>query len=191
MADEFVELESKLHDKYICNFSVFQSLPDHWALDQLFPVVPIHRLDERPERRASLVDITCDSDGEVDKFVDLREIKEALEVHELRDGEPYYLAFLLVGAYQDTMGDLHNLFGRVHEAEVKLTPDGGVELSNVRRGELAGEALAYFGFEERELTDRVAARLQERVAADEMSTEEAAGLLEDYRRRLRHYTYLD
>lgn len=190
VADEFVELESKLYDKYICNFSVFQSLPDHWALDQLFPVVPIHRLNERPTRHASLVDITCDSDGEVDKFVDRREIKEALEVHELTDGQPYYLAFLLVGAYQDTMGDLHNLFGRVHEAEVVLAADGGIDLRNVRRGEQADQALAYFGFDDGELIGRVATGLDARVASGTMQREEAAGLLEDYRRRLRHYTYL-
>ncbi len=190
MAEEFAELESRLHDKYICNFSVFQSLPDHWALDQLFPVVPIHRLNERPTRRASLVDITCDSDGEVDKFVDGRRIKGALEVHELTAGRPYHLAFLLVGAYQDTMGDLHNLFGRVHEAEVLLEPDGGIVLRNVRRGELAGQALAYFGFEEKVLVARVGASLEERVTAGEMDGAEAASLLEDYRKGLRRYTYL-
>ncbi len=191
IADEFVELESRLHDKYICNFSVFQSLPDHWALDQLFPVVPIHRLDERPTRRASLVDITCDSDGEVDKFVDRKRIKNALEVHELLAGRPYYLAFLLVGAYQDTMGDLHNLFGRVHEAEVLLDAAGEVELRNVRQGEQAGQALGYFGFDEGELVARVGAALQAKVEAKELRAKDAASLLEDYRRRFRHYTYLD
>jgi arginine decarboxylase len=190
MAEEFVELESRLHDKYICNFSVFQSLPDHWALDQLFPVVPIHRLNERPTRRASLVDITCDSDGEVDKFVHGKRIKGALEVHDLVAGRPYHLAFLLVGAYQDTMGDLHNLFGRVHEAEVLLEADGGIALRNVRRGELAGQALAYFGFEEKELVSRVGVSLDERVKAGQMETAEAATLLDDYKKGLRRYTYL-
>jgi len=191
VADEFVELESRLHDKYICNFSVFQSLPDHWALDQLFPVVPIHRLNERPTRMASLVDITCDSDGEVDKFVDRSQIKEALEVHELIPGQPYYLAFLLVGAYQDTMGDLHNLFGRVHEAEVLLDSRGEEKLRNVRRGEQAGQALSYFGFDERELIERVEAGLQEQVDGGEMQADEAGVLLDDYRRRLSQYTYLE
>lgn len=190
VADEFAELESKLHDKYICNFSVFQSLPDHWALDQLFPVLPIHRLKEIPTRRATLVDITCDSDGEVDKFVDLKDIKQALEVHELVPGEPYYLAFVLVGAYQDTMGDLHNLFGRVHEAEVVLDPRGKAVISNVRRGEQAAEALDYFGFAEDELVASIDTALREKVHRGELSGEAAAGLLEDYRSRLRHYTYL-
>jgi arginine decarboxylase len=191
VAEEFIELEAKLHDKYICNFSVFQSLPDHWALDQLFPVVPVHRLDEPPSRRASLVDITCDSDGEVDRFVDLREIKSALEVHELRPDEPYYLAFLLVGAYQDTMGDLHNLFGRVNEAEVILDPQGKAVLRNVRRGELAIHALGYFGFVEEELAESIEKALRERVASAQISAAEATGMLEDYRERLRRYTYLE
>jgi arginine decarboxylase len=190
VADEFVELESKLHDKYICNFSVFQSLPDHWALDQLFPVLPIHRLHERPTRRARLVDITCDSDGEVDKFIDLKDIKDALEVHELVPGEPYYLAFVLVGAYQDTMGDLHNLLGRVHEAEVILDPSGRAAIRNVRPGEDAGAALGYFGFHEEGLEADIAAALRQRVNDGELAQDEAAGLLEDYKARLRGYTYL-
>jgi len=191
VAEEFVELESKLHDKYICNFSVFQSLPDHWALDQLFPVLPIHRLDERPTRRAKLVDITCDSDGTVDRFVDLKDIKTALEVHELIAGEPYYLAFVLVGAYQDTMGDLHNLLGRVHEAEVILGPGGETVVRNVRRGESARDALGYFGFHEDDLTDGVGSALRERTRCDGLPPEEAAELMESYRQRLRAYPYLE
>ncbi|MBZ5637664.1 MAG: biosynthetic arginine decarboxylase [Acidobacteriia bacterium] len=191
VADEFVELEQRLHDKYICNFSVFQSLPDHWALDQLFPVIPVHRLNEPPTRRATLVDITCDSDGEVEKFVDLKDIKDALEVHDMNPGEPYYLAFLLVGAYQDTMGDMHNLFGRVHEAEVILDPMGSSLIRDTRRGEPASETLACFGYDEGELTETVAVALRERVNRGELGREDADGLLDDYRQRLTHYTYLD
>ena len=190
MAEEFLELESKLHDKYICNFSVFQSLPDHWALDQLFPVVPVHRLNERPTRRAKLVDITCDSDGTVDKFIDLKDIKEALEVHALVPGEPYYLAFVLVGAYQDTMGDMHNLFGRVHEAEVILDPRGATVIRNVRRGENAGDTLRCFGFHDDELVESIEAKLREQVNDGGLDRGDAAELLEDYRLRLRRYTYL-
>jgi arginine decarboxylase len=190
VADEFLELESKLHDKYICNFSVFQSLPDHWALDQLFPIVPIHRLNERPTRRAKLMDITCDSDGTVERFIDLKDIKNALEVHALVPGEPYYLAFVLVGAYQDTMGDMHNLFGRVHEAEVLLDPKGATVIRNVRRGESAGEALRCFGFHDDEIVESVGSKLRDRVNEGEMDGDEAAALLEDYRNRLRRYTYL-
>jgi arginine decarboxylase len=191
VAEEFLELESKLHDKYICNFSVFQSLPDHWALDQLFPVVPVHRLHERPTRRAKLVDITCDSDGTVDKFIDLKDIKEALEVHALKPGEPYYLAFVLVGAYQDTMGDMHNLFGRVHEAEVILDPRGATVIRNVRRGDSAGDALRCFGFHADELVESIEAKLREQVNDGGLPRDEAAELLEDYRLRLRRYTYLN
>jgi arginine decarboxylase len=190
VGEEFLELELQLHDKYICNFSVFQSLPDHWALDQLFPVVPVHRLNEVPARRATLVDITCDSDGEVAKFVDLREIKEALEVHDLVAGEPYYLAFVLVGAYQDTMGDLHNLFGRVHEAEVVLDSRGKPMIRDVRRGEEAGEALRYFGFHEEELVSSIDAGLRDRVNTGQLDAQQASDLVEDYRKRLRRYTYL-
>ncbi len=190
VADEFVELESRLHDKYICNFSVFQSIPDHWALDQLFPVIPVHRLNESPASRATLVDITCDSDGQVEKFVDLKDIKDALEVHDLRPGEPYFLSFLLVGAYQDTMGDMHNLFGRVHEAEVVLDPRGKTVVSDVRRGEPARDTLACFGYDEGELVESIAAGLREKVTRGEMGREDADGLLEDYRQRLSHYTYL-
>ncbi len=128
MADEFVDLEKQLVDKLVCNFSVFQSMPDHWALDQLYPVVPVQRLREKPDHRVTLVDITCDSDGEIDKFVDLKDIKEALEVHHLDSEEPYYLAGLLLGAYQDTMGDLHNLFGSVNEAHVLVDDEGRVHI---------------------------------------------------------------
>jgi arginine decarboxylase len=191
IADEFVELERKLHDKYICNFSVFQSLPDHWALDQLFPVMPIHRLNEPPSRRATLVDITCDSDGEVDKFVDLKDIKEGLEVHDLIDGEPYYLGFLLIGGYQETMGDLHNLFGRVNEAEVSRSADGATELINVRRGDRASDTLASFGYTRAELVESVSAGLRDHVERGGIGEQEAVRLLEDYRDRLNHYTYLD
>ncbi len=190
VADEFQELETKLHDKYVCNFSVFQSLPDHWALDQLFPVVPIHRLNETPTRKATLGDITCDSDGEVEKFVDLKDIKDSLEVHELRPDEPYYLAFVMVGAYQDTMGDMHNLFGRVHEAEVILDPRGKTVIRDVRRGEVASDPLACFGYIETELLESVGTALREKVHRGEMAREEASELLEDYRERLTHYTYL-
>jgi arginine decarboxylase len=191
VADEFVELETRLHDKYICNFSVFQSLPDHWALDQLFPVIPIHRLNEEPTRKARLVDITCDSDGEVEKFVDLKDIKGALEVHEIREGETYYLAFALIGAYQDTMGDLHNLFGSVNEADVILSPEGKSIVRTVRRGDRARDTLRSYGYDEADLVESLIRALDDKVARNELSREQAAGFLEDYRQRLGHYTYLD
>ena len=190
VADEFQELENKLHDKYICNFSVFQSVPDHWALDQLFPIIPIHRLNETPARRATLADITCDSDGEVEKFVDLKDIKDALEVHELREGEPYYLAFALVGAYQDTMGDMHNLFGRVNEAEVILGPKGAPVVSDVRRGEASGDTLECFGYSATEMAESVRVQLRERVNRGDITPEDADAFVDNYVQRLAQYTYL-
>jgi arginine decarboxylase len=139
----------------------------------------------------TLVDITCDSDGMIDKFVDLKDIKDAIEVHELRPGEPYYLAFLLVGAYQDTMGDMHNLFGRVHEAEVILDQRGKAMIRDVRRGEPARDTLSCFGYEDAELIDSVSAALREKVNRGEIAAETAEELVESYRQRLSQYTYLD
>src|ERR1035437_2401166 len=126
--EEIRKLEDSLSDQYLCNFSVFQSLLDHWALDQLFPIMPIARLNERPTHEGTLVDITCDSDGQVSKFIDLRDVRDTLPLHKLNANgnglpEPYYIGFFLLGAYQDIMGDLHNLFGRVNEVHVFLEPD--------------------------------------------------------------------
>ncbi len=190
VADEFVDLEHRLFEKLICNFSVFQSIPDHWALDQLFPVVPIHRLDEKPTHRATIVDITCDSDGEVDKFVDLKDIKPALEVHEMKKGEPYYLAFLLIGAYQDTMGDLHNLFGAVHDVQVVLDASGRTMVQNVRRGDHVGKTLEAYGYDPEKLFQSVKNSLNDRVARGEMTTVEAATVSEEYKQKFSAYPYL-
>jgi arginine decarboxylase len=123
-SEEFSDLRKLLSAKYLCNFSVFRSVPDHWAIDQLFPIIPIHRLSQPPTDGATLVDITCDSDGVIDKFVDLHDVKEVLEVHDLDKDEPYYLALMLVGAYQEVMGNFHNLFGTTNEAHVII--DGEV-----------------------------------------------------------------
>lgn len=189
VADEFVELEKQLHEKVVCNFSVFQSIPDHWALDQLFPVVPIHRLREKPERTATLVDITCDSDGEIDKFVDLKDMKEALEVHSL-NGSPYYLAIVLIGAYQDTMGDLHNLFGSVNEAHIVVDEEGKVHVKRIRRGNSVRETLAAFGYDAKDLAARLQAILEERQTRNGISPREARQLLSEYRGQFDAYTYL-
>jgi arginine decarboxylase len=148
-------------------------------------------LNEAPRRKATLVDITCDSDGDVDKFVDRRDIKEALEVHDLIPDQPYYLAFLLVGGYQDTMGDMHNLFGRVNEAEVSTDTGGETVIRNVLRGDDAAEALSYFGYGRDEMIAKIDAGLSERVRRDQLNADEARDLLDDYRERLGHYTYLD
>ncbi len=190
VADEFVDLEHRLFEKFICNFSVFQSIPDHWALDQLFPVVPIHRLEEKPNRRATLVDITCDSDGEMDKFVDLKDIKYALEVHDPKEGEPYYLAFLLIGAYQDTMGDLHNLFGGVNEAQVLGEEGGKFLIQDARKGETIRHALELFGFEAAKLVRNIETQVQGRISKGLLKDDQAAQIVEAYKEAFNSYPYL-
>ena len=190
IADEFIELAARMQDKYICNFSVFQSLPDHWALDQLFPVMPIHRLDEAPTRRASLVDITCDSDGEIDKFVDPREIKGALDLHPVQPGQPYYLGFMLVGAYQETMGDLHNLFGCVHDFSVSVDGAGEIATTHTTTGETAAETLRCFGYSASELGEKVETQLKTAADTGTISRDLSSALAAQYRRHLALYTYL-
>ena len=189
LSDEFVELEKQLHDKYVANFSVFQSIPDHWALDQLFPIVPIHRLGERPARLASLVDISCDSDGEVDKFVDLKDIKDALEVHAL-EGEPYYLAIVLTGAYQDVMGDMHNLFGAVHEAHIVVDEAGKPHIQAVRRGNTVGEILGMFGYQPRDLEAALQTRLEDRARQNLLQEKDVKRIQAEYHDQFDKYPYL-
>ena len=140
-----------LSDIYFCNFSVFQSLPDSWAIGQLFPIMPIQRLAERPTRNAVLADITCDSDGKIDRFVHPRITKRTLEVHELMPGEPYYLAAFLVGAYQETLGDLHNLFGDTHVVHIRLQDDGGWWIEEIVKGDTANKVLEYMEYDTDEL----------------------------------------
>ncbi|RPI13838.1 MAG: biosynthetic arginine decarboxylase, partial [Lysobacterales bacterium] len=145
--EELESLETILSDIYFCNVSIFQSLPDSWAIDQLFPLMPIHRLDERPTRNAVLADITCDSDGKIDHFVSPRDTKRTLELHELRDDEPYYIAAFLVGAYQETLGDLHNLFGDTHVVHIKLHDEGGWWIEETVKGDTAAEVLRYMRYD--------------------------------------------
>ena len=190
VADEFQDLEEVLHEKFVCNFSVFQSIPDHWALDQLFPVVPIHRLFERPVRRGTLVDITCDSDGEIDKFVDLKDIKKALELHPYQQGQPYYLAILLIGAYQDVMGDLHNLFGSANEAHLVVGENGRVHTQVVRRGNTIRETLGVFGYDPASLIKQVESAIEARLKDGALKEREAKAIMQEYRAAFDAYTYL-
>ena len=139
-------LDDTLSDTYFCNFSLFQSMPDSWAIKQLFPVMPIHRLNERPTRHAVLGDITCDSDGKIDQFIDRRDVKRTLPLHTF-NGEPYYLGVFLVGAYQEILGDLHNLFGDTHAVHVSLDDDGDVVLETVIKGDTVREVLDYVEFD--------------------------------------------
>jgi arginine decarboxylase len=195
--EEIRKLEDSLGDQYLCNFSVFQSLLDHWALGQLFPIMPINRLNERPTREATLVDITCDSDGQVNKFIDLRDVRDTLQVHKLSQNgngqfEPYYIGFFLMGAYQDIMGDLHNLFGRVNEVHVFLDPDEptGYYVEEIIEGTTIGQALASVQYDENELKRRMKAQIDEAIKSDRMKPSEAMRLLDDYERGLKDYTYL-
>ncbi len=195
--EEIRKLEDSLGDQFLCNFSVFQSLLDHWALDQLFPIMPISRLDERPTREATLVDITCDSDGQVNKFIDLRDVRDTLPLHRLNANgngqiEPYHLGFFLMGAYQDIMGDLHNLFGRVNEVHVFLEPDEptGYYVEEIIEGSTIGQCLASVQYDENELKRQMKAQIDEAIKSDRMKPSEAMRLLDDYERGLKQYTYL-
>ena len=195
--EEIRKLEDSLGDQYLCNFSVFQSLPDYWALGQLFPIMPVSRLNERPTREATLVDITCDSDGQVNKFIDLRDVRDTLPLHRLNINgsgqmEPYYLGFFLMGAYQDIMGDLHNLFGRVNEVHVFLDPDepAGYYVEEIIEGSTIVQCLASVQYDENELKRQMKAQIDEAIKSDRMKPSEAMRHLDDYERGLKEYTYL-
>jgi arginine decarboxylase len=195
--EDIRQLEDSLGDQYLCNFSVFQSLLDHWALDQLFPIMPITRLNERPTREGTLVDITCDSDGQVNKFIDFRDVRDTLPLHKLNTNgnglpEPYYIGFFLMGAYQDIMGDLHNLFGRVNEVHVFLEPDEptGYYIEEIIEGNTIIQSLAAVQYDENELKRQMKAQVDEAIKSDRMKPSEAMRLLDDYERGLKAYTYL-
>ncbi len=194
--EEIRKLEDSLGDQYLCNFSVFQSLLDHWALGQLFPIMPVDRLEERPSRETTLVDITCDSDGQINKFIDLRDVRDTLPVHALRGNgqspEPYYLGFFLMGAYQDIMGDLHNLFGRVNELHVFLEPDepAGYYVEEVIEGTTVVQALTSVQYDENELKRQMKAQMDAAIRSDRLKPSEAMRLLDEYERGLKDYTYL-
>lgn len=189
--EEFEALPRMLADKYVVNFSVFQTLPDHWAIKSLFPITPLTRLDERPERDATLFDITCDSDGKIDSFIDLRDVKRTLPVHDVRPGEPYYLGIFLTGAYQDVLANAHNLFGRVHEAHVRLTRDGRYDVELFVEGQKARRVIQNMGYETPDLHAAVHAQAEEVRARGGMTESEMAEFLELYDRELVGYTYLE
>ena len=185
-------LNIELADQHICNFSVFQSLLDHWALGQLFPIVPIHRLNERPQLESTLVDITCDSDGKVSKYIDRNDVRETLPLHELRDGTPYYLGIFLTGAYQDIMGDIHNLFGRVNEVHVFLDADeeSGFYIEEEIPGNTIGEVLAMTQYDWRDLEKRMKAQIDAAIKQDIVRPNEGMRLLQEFERGLKDQTYL-
>jgi arginine decarboxylase len=164
-------------------------VPDHWALDQLFPIIPIHRLNKPPTEYATLCDITCDSDGVVDKFVDLHDVKQVLELHSLIKGEPYYIAFMLVGAYQEVMGNNHNLFGAPNEAHIHIDDDGYL-IKKVVKGTTVGEALYRARYERGQLHEGFRRLVAQRVKRGELTEAEGAEMVEFYESRINAYTYL-
>jgi len=189
VSEEFDELRKLLSTKYLANFSVFRSMPDNWALEQLFPIVPIHRLNKKPTEYATLCDITCDSDGIVDKFVDLHDVKPVLELHKLEKGEPYYLAFMLVGAYQEVMGNNHNLFGVPHEAHVHIGEEGHI-IKKVVPGATIGDSLETARYDSGHLHDQFRKIVQKRIKNEELSTKEGHELIDSYENGIKAYTYL-
>jgi arginine decarboxylase len=188
--DDLASLERDMADTYFVNFSVFQSLPDVWAIRQLFPVLPVHRLNEEPTRRAVLADITCDSDGKIDNFIDLRDVKRVLELHALKPNEPYYLGFFLVGAYQEILGDMHNLFGDPNIVHVDLDELGAPRLTHVVRGDRTQEMLSYVEYFEDDLLARLRRHIEQALKEGRMSFEESALLQRRYEAGLGSYTYL-
>ncbi len=188
--EELTGLERALADTYYCNFSVFQSAPDHWAVKQLFPTMPIHRLNERPTRRAILADLTCDSDGKIDKFIDLRDVKNVLEVHPITPGKPYYMAMFLVGAYQEILGDLHNLFGDTNAIHISMDEQYGYRIERVIEGDSVTEVLSYVQYDKQDLIRRMRTHLEAAVRAGRINMKESALLMRRYEEGLAAYTYL-
>jgi arginine decarboxylase len=188
--DELGNLESLLSDTYFCNYSIFQSMPDSWAIRQLFPITPIHRLDEEPTRRGILADITCDSDGKVDRFIDLHDVKKVLPLHPF-NGSDYYLAVFLVGAYQEILGDLHNLLGDTNAVHVSLEEDGEVSIDHVVKGDTVREVLNYVQYNADELAALMRRGVERAVREKKITLEESALLLRFYESGLYGYTYLE
>lgn len=189
VAEEFDELRRLMCAKYLANFSVFRSMPDNWALEQLFPIIPIHKLNKKPTEYATLCDITCDSDGIVDKFVDLHDVKTVLELHKLVKGESYYLAMMLVGAYQEVMGNNHNLFGVPHEAHIFIGDDGHI-IKKVIYGATLADALSAVRFDAVQLHDQFRRGVLQRIKDGQLSTKEGNQLIEFYENQAESYTYL-
>ncbi|MFL6448222.1 MAG: biosynthetic arginine decarboxylase [Bryobacteraceae bacterium] len=188
--EELEGLEGMLSDTYFCNFSLFQSMPDSWAVKQLFPIMPVHRLDESPTRRGVLGDISCDSDGKVDQFIDRRDVKKTLPLHTL-DGSPYFLGAFLLGAYQEILGDLHNLFGDTNAVHVNLDENGDVVLETVIQGDTVREVLNYVQYSVQSLVDAFRKDVELAVREQRIGYEESGRLLRFYEEGLQGYTYLE
>jgi arginine decarboxylase len=189
--DDLEGIEKLMADTYFGNFSVFQSAPDSWAVDQLFPVMPIHRLAEEPSRKAIIADITCDSDGKIDRFIDLRDVKDYIELHSFDGKDPYYLGIFLVGAYQEILGDLHNLFGDTNAVHVSLDEDGNYSIDHVVEGDTVADVLKYVQFSKSDLVRLVRRATETALKEGRMTMEEAAKMVTAYQTGLEGYTYLE
>ncbi len=187
--DDLEDLEQIMASIYYINLSVFQSAPDSWAIDQLFPIMPIHRLDQEPTQRATLADLTCDSDGKIDQFIDLRDVKHVLELHTIKPGEPYYLGMFLNGAYQEIMGNLHNLFGDSNAVHITLTPKG-YRIDHVVKGDTMTEVLGYVQYDWEDLIESIRQQTEQALQEGRITLEESQRLLQNYENSLRRYTYL-
>ena len=187
--EDMTDLVSKLASTYHVNLSIFKSAPDTWAIDQLFPVMPIHRLDQEPTVRGTLADLTCDSDGKIDRFIDRKEVKELLELHPLQDGKPYYLGMFLVGAYQEIMGNLHNLFGSTNVTQIQITPQG-YKIEQLVKGDAIKDVLNYVDYDGQDLVEIMRRRTETALREDLITIDEAQKLLSNYERGLSNYTYL-
>jgi len=190
VSEELLLLPKLLSDKYFCNFSLFQSLPDSWAIDQIFPIIPIQRLDEKPDRSATLQDITCDSDGKIDNFISTRNLSYYLPVHALKPKEPYYIGVFLVGAYQEILGDLHNLFGDTNAVHVSVDSKG-YSIDQIIDGETVAEVLEYVQYNPKKLVRTVETWVTSSVKSGIITTEEGREFLSNYRSGLYGYTYLE
>ena len=188
--EEFEDVEKVLAAKYLCNFSLFRSCPDSWAIGQLFPVVPLHRLTDTATDFATLVDVTCDSDGKIDKFVDLKDVRETLELPEWVEGEPYYLGLFLVGAYQEVMGSHHNLFGAPDEASIEITADGHI-VTDAKRGSKIADMVRFADYDVDKLVAAFKQRVQQAETAGRIDAATAVDLVEQYRRGAGLRTYLE
>jgi arginine decarboxylase len=195
---EFEALPEILSDLYFCNFSLFQSMPDSWAIDQLFPIAPIHRLHEQPTRRGTLCDITCDSDGKIDHFVDKREDKKTLELHVVHDRpgegqgvEPYYLGVFLLGAYQEILGDLHNLLGDTHAVHISVDEQGQWHIDEIVEGDTVEEVLRYVQYDIEDMKRAMRLDIEAACRQGRLTLGEGKSLLKFYDEGLEGYTYLE
>src|SRR5437764_6699299 len=188
--EEFAGLEAMLSDTYFCNYSIFQSMPDSWAIDQLFPIMPIHKLEQEPTCRGILADITCDSDGKVDRFIDRRDVKNVLELHPYT-GDDYCLAAFLVGAYQEILGDLHNLLGDTNAVHVTVDDTGHVSIDEALEGDTVREVLQYVQFSADDLLRAMRKTVERALRDGKLSIDESRVLLRFYENGLEGYTYLE